>query len=98
MNLKEFLDYKKMNIRELAKYLNLSAPTIYKVVRGQDIKLSTAFHIQKTTRGKVKISDIHQTYLENISIKKTLDKSVKQKEIGGNCKKHLSSFPTTRAL
>lgn len=71
MQLKEFVIYKKMNLRELADYLDLNHKTVYNILKGQEVKLSTAFHIQKKTKGKVKVQDMYKTYLDQKMDKKS---------------------------
>lgn len=71
MQLKEFVQYKKMNLSELADYLDLNYKTVCKILHGQEIKLSTAFKILKKTKGKVKVQDMYKTYLDQKMDKKS---------------------------
>lgn len=78
MNLKEFLDYKKMSQTELSDYLDLKRITIHRILKGQEMKLSVAFYIQKKTKGLVKVKDLNDFHLDQKINNKSPDKKSKK--------------------
>lgn len=54
MNLAEYLVWAEMSQAEFARRSGISAPTVYSVLQGWDIKHSVAMLIELATKGKVK--------------------------------------------
>ena len=59
MRLKEYLDTRKIHYNKFAKQVNISLTTFYSIVSGhKDIRLSTAYKIEKATEGLVTCQDL----------------------------------------
>ena len=71
MRLKEWLHTKKIRANSLADSLGLSRQTLYTYMqKGTDIRLSTAFAINKATAGDVSFQELFQHIKERRSGRK----------------------------
>lgn len=58
MKLKEYLEQTQIRPSAFARIAGVTAPTIYNVIAGKEISLSTALRIENATRRKVKCRDL----------------------------------------
>lgn len=58
MNLEEFLEYSGMTQINLAKRAKLTQSTIFKILSGRDVKLSTAVKLCEASRNKITLESL----------------------------------------
>jgi DNA-binding XRE family transcriptional regulator len=58
MHLKEFLFRKQMTQQEMAKKLQVSSQTLWRILNGEDTRLSIAIKIEQCTGGLVQCRDL----------------------------------------
>lgn len=61
MKLKDYFEENCVNVKLFARKIGVSVATIYSIIDGYDIRLSTALKISKATKGKVKCEDMEPT-------------------------------------
>jgi len=64
MNLREYLFRKRIKQNEFAKDSGVSLPTISRVLRGEDLKMSIAKRIVDASKGQISYEDIAQEIKE----------------------------------
>ena len=58
MRLIDYLEQENLTVREFSKLFNMDYTTIYRVLNGHDMKLTTAECIQNATMGSVTFIDL----------------------------------------
>ena len=78
MKLSEYLSPNDLtiNIRSWCRKIGISAPTLYNLVNGRDIRLSSVAKIEKGTKGKVTCLEIYEEFVEKKSKKKNEKKKI----------------------
>jgi len=57
MNLKEYLIQNNVSVTDIAKICNITAPTIYRILKGCHVNKHTARRIFKKTNKQVKLRE-----------------------------------------
>jgi predicted transcriptional regulator len=65
MKLKDYLEKYEINVTAFCQLVNLSRTQLYRIINGQEPKLSTAIRIVKATYGKVKFEDLVSNELQD---------------------------------
>ena len=63
--IKNYLRDKEMSVLRFSKFIGLSKPGMYKIMKNGKVRIDTALKIQKATNGEIKISDFDITWPGN---------------------------------
>ena len=63
MKLYEYLESQSINVAGFARRIGVSNRTMWNILRGDGIKLSTAMHIEHATDGRVTCQDLYATMI-----------------------------------
>jgi len=58
MKIDEFLKTEDISIRKFAKKAGITAPTLTRALKGEDIRLSVAMKIERASQGRIKCQEI----------------------------------------
>lgn len=58
MRLKDWLDKQNLNNNDFAKMAELNPKTLYRILKGEDMYLSTAVRIKYVTKGEVTFCEL----------------------------------------
>lgn len=58
MHLRKYLSEKNLSILEFSRLIGISRPTLYRVLMGADIHLSTAYKIYEFTNKEVTLQEL----------------------------------------